>query len=235
VAALEDARRALASSADPRLLNASVRVDEGGAKESPDCEHDRYLEVTLATSTGFAAAVWTDHGADKPQPWTQDERWWKRREAGRATGVVKVDPAHPIVIARLQQALDVCIAATPTSEFPPPATNDGEAAANELERECVLEGSHVGVNAHPGRTKPMLARLMALGPRALPLLLRLAHARNAAARAAAAVGLAQLDGKPAQEALEQLTHDHSRVGVRSGCVPHVSTVAEIAGGEDLDR
>ena len=233
-AALEDARRALASSSDPRLLDARVRFDESQPEASPDCEHDRYTEVVLSMSSGFDASVWTDHGVDKSHAWTQDKRWWKRHEAGRATAVVKIDPTHPITTARLRQALDACIAAAPTSDPAPPATNDAETAANELERACVIEGSAIGYSARPGKTNPRLARVMALGSRALPLLLRLAHARNAAARAAAAMGLAKLDGKPAQEALEQLKQDHSRVGVRSGCVPRSRTVGEIAEEPDLD-
>lgn len=210
------------------MLDASVRVDERSPEASPDCEHDSYTEIVLAMRSGSAASLWTDHGVDKSQPWTQQEPWWKRHEAARATAVVKTDRARPTTTTRLQQALDVCIAAAPSSEPPPAATNDGEAAANELERACVIEGSAIGAAARPGKTNPRLARVIALGPRALPLLLRLAHGRNAAARAAAAMGLAKLDGKAAQEALAQLEHDHSRVLVRSGCVPRSRTVAEIA-------
>lgn len=136
--------------------------------------------------------------------------------------------------ARLRQALDVCIAAAPRVEPPPAPANDAEAAANEIERACYLDDRAAGDSFRPGRTKPRLARVLALGPRALPLLVRLAHGRNAAARATAALGLARLDGKAAREALGQLAHDQAQVPVfRSGTMMlRKMTVASVAAGID---
>jgi hypothetical protein len=240
--ALEDARQALAKT-DPHMADAFVALNGGSMTASPDCEHDREPSVMLARKSGGGAFFAIEHGADRSQPWTMHDRpmpWdahyqcWKRYESGRAYAYVTADPAHPMTAERLRQALDVCIAVAPRVEPPPPTANDGEAAANELERACSLDIRAPDVTSLQGRTKPRLARLLALGPRALPLLLRLAHGRNVAARATAALGLAQFDDKAAREALRQLARDQAEVDVYGvgTDLPRTISVASIAAGKD---
>jgi hypothetical protein len=105
---------------------------------------------------------------------------------------------------------------------------DAELAVFELEQSCVVDLGPTGYRLRPATTAPALARITALGPAATPLLLRLAKARYAAARVAAAIGLGQVRSAEGRGALERLALDDSLATAMSGCVGRGVKVSDYA-------
>jgi hypothetical protein len=191
------------------------------------------------------------------KPWTRLE-WatgsfsHDRHDAGRTADVSvlneSVADASDFTVV-FQHALDTCFAsapASPRSPAPPTdaelrarchfdapgvaieACSDAESAAIALEELCLVEGWSVGEAGIEGRTRPALWRITHLGAAAMPILLRLARSTNAAARAAAATGLGDLQTDAARTELRRLAADQAMADTLDGCIGSRARVSDFA-------
>jgi hypothetical protein len=233
-ATLEHARDEL-TRIDSRFGDARVSSDTNAAVEADDCEAAATRIVTLdskaASSIAYSVTVVANPSIDHAEAWNRRDRVWIRARSG-ASGWVKIDPARELALGVLRHAVDVCLAALPAarpvSATPAPAgLSDAERAAWELERWCGILFRQ-SLSGAMGRTRPALARITALGEAATPILLRLARSQNPAARAAAAMGLGQVESAAGRAMLQRLMLDDTMVEAQHGCTVFAETVAKFA-------
>jgi hypothetical protein len=206
----------------------------------------------------YSAQIAVRSGVDQgvTSGWKQvgsaDVQSFERSDRGRTASVtiLQKDAADADeFFALFRSALDRCIDAAPAAPAPPPPPADAEVdswcardaasvplsrcrdaqrAAVVLEAICQVEGDGIGDGGIPGRTLPALARIVALGAAATPILLRLSRSPNATARAVAAKGFARIRSSAGRAALLQLSDDHQRTATLDGCIGSSEEVSEFA-------
>lgn len=110
----------------------------------------------------------------------------------------------------------------------PPSPDAVQRAVQAIEAMKRYEGAGIGYAGTPGATWLSLQTILALGPKATPVLIQLTRSKNPVARMAGAVGLGQERSEAGRAALLALADDAAEAEAYEGCLIVKATVREYA-------